>query len=67
MCHPSIQLNEIKATLIHPASDKHIEKFSTRKKILIEETPLIYEVSIYEVPEVSLWLRVIDCGGADRK
>ncbi|XP_046631668.1 m7GpppX diphosphatase-like [Daphnia pulicaria] len=43
LCHPPIQLNEVKATLIHPASEKHIEKFSTRKSFLIEETALIYQ------------------------
>nr|CAG4637029.1 EOG090X06NK [Ceriodaphnia reticulata] len=43
LCHPPIQLNGIKATVIHPATQKHIEKYSTRKSFLIEETSLVYQ------------------------
>lgn len=42
LCHPPIELNSIKATVIHPATEKHIEKYSTKKSFLIEETSLIY-------------------------
>ncbi|XP_057379100.1 m7GpppX diphosphatase-like [Daphnia carinata] len=43
LCHPPIELNGIKATVIHPATEKHIEKYSAKKSFLIEETPLIYQ------------------------
>ena len=59
ICHPPIQLNGVKATLIHPASEKHIEKFSTRKSFLIEETPLIYQsVTLPHIRESKFDLQV---------
>lgn len=59
LCHPPIQLNEVKATLIHPASEKHIEKFSTRKSFLIEETALIYQsVTLLHIRESKFDLQV---------
>jgi m7GpppX diphosphatase len=59
MCHPPIQLNGVKATLIHPASEKHIEKFSTRKSFLIEETPLVYQyVTLLHIRDTKFDLQV---------
>ncbi|XP_018324631.1 m7GpppX diphosphatase [Agrilus planipennis] len=39
---PAIELNSIKTTVIHPATEKHIEKYSRQNLYLIEETPDIY-------------------------
>lgn len=41
LCYPVKSLNAIKATVIHPATEKHIEKFSNRERHLIEETPFM--------------------------
>nr|CAG4636191.1 EOG090X06NK [Eubosmina coregoni] len=43
LCHPPVELNAVKATIIHPATLKHIEKYSARASYIIEETPFIYE------------------------
>lgn len=40
---PQIEHNSLKATLIYPATDKHIEKFSSTESYMIEETPELYE------------------------
>nr|CAH7738023.1 unnamed protein product [Callosobruchus chinensis] len=40
--NPSAELNDVKATIIHPATEKNIQKFMTQKHYMIEETPKIY-------------------------
>ncbi len=42
-CLPPPRLNPIKATVIHPATEKHLAKYSTRCAVIIEETPVIYQ------------------------
>ncbi|XP_060519796.1 m7GpppX diphosphatase [Cylas formicarius] len=39
---PIQELNSIKATIIHPATEKHIAKYSSQTFYIIEETPDIY-------------------------
>ncbi|KAH8318639.1 hypothetical protein KR074_000123 [Drosophila pseudoananassae] len=40
---PSRDLCGVKSTVIYPATDKHIEKYSICQKYLIRETPALYE------------------------
>lgn len=40
---PKVELNPIKTTIIHPATNKHIEKFSTQNYYIINETAEIYK------------------------
>ncbi|TMW53850.1 hypothetical protein DOY81_001135 [Sarcophaga bullata] len=42
-CIPPPELSSFKATVVYPATDKHIEKYSICKKFLINETPELYE------------------------
>jgi len=42
LCYPPVDLNSVKATIIHPATAKHVSKFSAKTPILIEETAEIY-------------------------
>ncbi|XP_055853182.1 m7GpppX diphosphatase [Episyrphus balteatus] len=42
-CIPEGDLNCIKTTVVYPATDKHIEKYSIHVKYLINETPALYE------------------------
>ncbi|XP_055902887.1 m7GpppX diphosphatase [Eupeodes corollae] len=42
-CIPESDLNCIKTTVVYPATDKHIEKYSIHAKHLIAETPALYE------------------------
>ncbi len=59
LCHPPTQFNGIKATVIHPATQKHIEKYSSRKSFLIEETSLIYQsVTLPHIRESKFDLQV---------
>ncbi|KAJ8964104.1 hypothetical protein NQ314_005129 [Rhamnusium bicolor] len=39
---PKSELNTIKTTIIHPATEKHIVKFSVQKCYIVDETPQIY-------------------------
>nr|CAG4649350.1 EOG090X06NK [Scapholeberis mucronata] len=43
LCYPPTQLNGVKATVIHPATEKHIEKYSSKEYFIIEETPIVYK------------------------
>lgn len=43
LCYPPVEFNSVKATIIHPATAKHISKFSAKTAILIEETAEIYK------------------------
>ena len=43
LCFPPAHLNAVKATIIHPATEKHIDKFTSRESHLIEETPSVYK------------------------
>ncbi|XP_055377447.1 m7GpppX diphosphatase [Condylostylus longicornis] len=43
MFYPSPDLNGVKATVIYPATEKHIEKYSARRKYLVKETAVIYK------------------------
>ncbi|KAI1286094.1 m7GpppX diphosphatase [Halotydeus destructor] len=40
---PASELNSIKTTIIHPATDKHIEKFLPQEFHILEETPEKYQ------------------------
>lgn len=40
---PKLELNSISATIIHPATDKHIKKYSIQTVYLVDETPTLYE------------------------
>ncbi|XP_053969581.1 m7GpppX diphosphatase [Anastrepha ludens] len=42
-CVPNAELNAIKTTVVYPATEKHIEKYSITQKYLITETPELYE------------------------
>ena len=42
LCYPPLKLNPIKATIIYPATEKHIAKYSTRQPHLLDETIDIY-------------------------
>ena len=42
-CIPSAGFNGVKTTVIYPATEKHIEKYSIRQRYLITETPALYE------------------------
>lgn len=42
-CVPSSELNNIKTTVVYPATEKHIEKYSISQKYLISETPALYQ------------------------
>ena len=41
-CYPPPELNPIKATIIHPATAKHIAKYSARPGYMVEETAEAY-------------------------
>lgn len=59
LCHPPNQLNRIKATVIHPATQKHIKKYSNRTSFLIEETSLVYQnVTLPHITESKFDLQV---------
>ena len=59
LCYPPSKLNGIKATVVHPATEKHIEKYSTRASFLIEETPLVYQnVTLPHIRETKFDLQV---------
>ncbi|KAB0792467.1 hypothetical protein PPYR_14426 [Photinus pyralis] len=40
---PKLELNSIGATIIHPATEKHIKKYSIQNVYLVDETPALYE------------------------
>ncbi|XP_034244615.1 m7GpppX diphosphatase [Thrips palmi] len=42
-CFIERELNAVKATVIHPASDKHIQKYETQLIHIVEETPEVYK------------------------
>ncbi|ALC46760.1 CG2091 [Drosophila busckii] len=42
-CVPHKDLCAVKSTVIYPATDKHVEKYSVCQKYLINETPDLYE------------------------
>lgn len=39
---PVPELNSIKTTVIHPATEKHISKYSCQNSYMVEETPEVY-------------------------
>ncbi|XP_046399890.1 m7GpppX diphosphatase [Ischnura elegans] len=42
-CQPPPELNGITATIIHPATEKHIAKYEAKPHHVIEETPALYQ------------------------
>lgn len=42
-CTPPDKLSGVKATVVYPATDKHIEKYSICQKYIIREYPELYE------------------------
>ena len=42
-CNPATEAAKIKATVVYPATEKHIEKYSFKPLYLVEETGKIYE------------------------
>ncbi|KAK4872364.1 hypothetical protein RN001_014393 [Aquatica leii] len=41
--YPKFDLNSLKATIIHPATEKHIQKYSIQNLYLVDETQSLYE------------------------
>ncbi|CAH1974321.1 unnamed protein product [Acanthoscelides obtectus] len=41
--NPSSDLNAVKATVIHPATEKTIQRYTSQKHYMIEESPKIYK------------------------
>uniref|UniRef100_A0AAR5PA77 m7GpppX diphosphatase n=1 Tax=Dendroctonus ponderosae TaxID=77166 RepID=A0AAR5PA77_DENPD len=41
-CFPVPELNSVKTTIIHPATEKHIIKYSSQNSYMLDETPDIY-------------------------
>ncbi|XP_075145540.1 decapping enzyme, scavenger [Haematobia irritans] len=42
-CKPPAELSGVKATVVYPATDKHIEKYTICQKYVINETPEFYK------------------------
>ncbi|KAL9888280.1 m7GpppX diphosphatase-like [Glossina fuscipes] len=42
-CVPPVELSGVKTTVIYPASQKHIEKYTVCQKYIISESPELYE------------------------
>ncbi|XP_065162115.1 m7GpppX diphosphatase [Atheta coriaria] len=42
-CFPKAELNTVKTTVIHPATEKHIERYGMQVIHIINETPAIYK------------------------
>uniref|UniRef100_A0A1B0GEB2 m7GpppX diphosphatase n=1 Tax=Glossina morsitans morsitans TaxID=37546 RepID=A0A1B0GEB2_GLOMM len=42
-CVPPVELSVVKTTVVYPASQKHIEKYTVCQKYIISETPELYE------------------------
>ncbi|KRT78156.1 hypothetical protein AMK59_7772 [Oryctes borbonicus] len=40
---PVLELNSIKTTVIHPATEKHIEKYCVQNPYIVDETPDVYQ------------------------
>lgn len=60
LCNPPATLNSIKATVIHPATAKHIDKHTARAPYLIEETPEVYNlVTLRHITESQFDIQVI--------
>ncbi|XP_037077427.1 m7GpppX diphosphatase-like [Pollicipes pollicipes] len=52
---PKPELNGLKVTVIHPATDKHIDKYTAQESILVNETPKLYsEVLLEHLKESSM-------------
>ncbi|XP_043217674.1 m7GpppX diphosphatase-like isoform X1 [Amphibalanus amphitrite] len=45
---PQQELNGVKVTIIHPATSKHIAKFSAKESIIVNETPQLYKDVLLE-------------------
>lgn len=61
LCHPPATLNSVKATLIHPATPKHIDKHTGRVPYLIEETPEVYTlVTLPHITDSQFDIQVVD-------
>lgn len=57
-----------KATVIHPASDKHIGKYETKLIYIVEETPDLYQSVTYPyLKDEQLNLQVTKCRGWSHK
>ncbi|CAG9834670.1 unnamed protein product [Diabrotica balteata] len=57
---PNRDLSVIKTTVIHPATEKHIVKFSTQKLYIVDETPKLYEeVILPQLSDEQLHLQVL--------
>ena len=57
LCVADPEVNQIKVTIIYPATERHIVKFSTQKRYLVEETAQDYEtVTLPHVQKVQLSL-----------
>nr|CAI5840224.1 unnamed protein product [Callosobruchus analis] len=50
--NPTSELNDVKATIIHPATEKNIQRYMTQKHYMIEETSKIYrDIWVYNILE----------------
>lgn len=45
---PKQELNGVKVTIIHPATEKHIRKFSAKESVIVNETPQMYKDVLLE-------------------
>ncbi|XP_076263023.1 m7GpppX diphosphatase-like isoform X2 [Rhynchophorus ferrugineus] len=48
---PTTELKSIKATIIHPATDKHIIKYSSQNCYMVDESPEIYKSAVLKYIE----------------
>ncbi|XP_024943375.1 m7GpppX diphosphatase isoform X2 [Cephus cinctus] len=60
-CFPNIEYSGLKATIIHPATPKHIKKFEEHKFYLVDETPEdYYNITLPYFEKQSFSLQWID-------
>nr|CAG4651842.1 EOG090X06NK [Triops cancriformis] len=46
LCFPPAEANAVKVNLIHPATEKHIEKYLPKQYYLVDETPELHETVV---------------------
>lgn len=59
MCHPPSRFNALKGTIIHPATAKHLDKYSAQSLHFLYETPQDYEaITLPFIEELSFSIQV---------
>ncbi|XP_052780997.1 m7GpppX diphosphatase-like isoform X2 [Mya arenaria] len=43
--------NAVKAVVIHPATEKHVQKYTDQERYIVHETPSLYEQWVYNILE----------------